>query len=270
MTRSHDDFQAACRHIPGGVNSPVRAFRGVGGDPVFFASGEGPCLVDVDGKRYKGQDVPCGQEGLMRLHFADVPIDEERHHIRIKVNAWFPCGATSFPVKFDTYALTGRVSILFKPPGDRIRLEIVIQHVGPQPGQEGMGFHLLRRQYRDVRGAIEQGAVGFRVQGDAQAAPGIEQTVALHREPASVELIVAVQREIVVESRQHGLATGIHGSYPGAGDVVLEAAEFGKGEIGLLDLLPDQHVGQAIRGPSNFGALRHGRSGCRGSVSSST
>ena len=52
MTRSHDDFQAACRHIPGGVNSPVRAFRGVGGDPVFFASGEGPCLVDVDGKRY--------------------------------------------------------------------------------------------------------------------------------------------------------------------------------------------------------------------------
>ncbi|MEN8108384.1 MAG: glutamate-1-semialdehyde 2,1-aminomutase [Pseudomonadota bacterium] len=52
MTRSHDDFEAACRHIPGGVNSPVRAFRGVGGEPVFFASGDGPHLVDVDGKRY--------------------------------------------------------------------------------------------------------------------------------------------------------------------------------------------------------------------------
>ena len=52
MTRSHDDFQAACEHIPGGVNSPVRAFRGVGGDPVFFANGEGPYLFDVDGKRY--------------------------------------------------------------------------------------------------------------------------------------------------------------------------------------------------------------------------
>ncbi|MFV1973809.1 MAG: glutamate-1-semialdehyde 2,1-aminomutase [Thiohalobacterales bacterium] len=52
MTRSQDDFQAACRHIPGGVNSPVRAFRGVGGDPVFFAHGEGPWLVDVDGNRY--------------------------------------------------------------------------------------------------------------------------------------------------------------------------------------------------------------------------
>jgi glutamate-1-semialdehyde 2,1-aminomutase len=52
MTRSHDDFLAACEHIPGGVNSPVRAFRGVGGEPVFFASGEGPSLVDVDGRRY--------------------------------------------------------------------------------------------------------------------------------------------------------------------------------------------------------------------------
>jgi len=52
MTRSQDDFQAACRHIPGGVNSPVRAFRGVGGDPVFFAHGEGPWLFDVDGNRY--------------------------------------------------------------------------------------------------------------------------------------------------------------------------------------------------------------------------
>ncbi len=52
MTRSHDDFLAACERIPGGVNSPVRAFRGVGGEPVFFASGTGPYLVDVDGKRY--------------------------------------------------------------------------------------------------------------------------------------------------------------------------------------------------------------------------
>ncbi len=52
MTRSHDLFQAACRHIPGGVNSPVRAFKGVGGDPVFFSRGEGPWLFDADDKRY--------------------------------------------------------------------------------------------------------------------------------------------------------------------------------------------------------------------------
>ncbi|MCE2461444.1 MAG: glutamate-1-semialdehyde 2,1-aminomutase [Pseudomonadales bacterium] len=40
------------RSIPGGVNSPVRAFKGVGGTPVFFASGEGAWLTDVDGNRY--------------------------------------------------------------------------------------------------------------------------------------------------------------------------------------------------------------------------
>jgi glutamate-1-semialdehyde 2,1-aminomutase len=52
MTRSHDLFQSACQHIPGGVNSPVRAFKGVGGDPVFFTRGEGAWLYDADGKRY--------------------------------------------------------------------------------------------------------------------------------------------------------------------------------------------------------------------------
>jgi len=52
MTRSHDLFVAAQQHIPGGVNSPVRAFRGVGGDPVFFKHGEGAWITDEDDKRY--------------------------------------------------------------------------------------------------------------------------------------------------------------------------------------------------------------------------
>lgn len=52
MTRSHDLFVAAQRHIPGGVNSPVRAFYGVGGDPVFFERAAGPYLFDADGNRY--------------------------------------------------------------------------------------------------------------------------------------------------------------------------------------------------------------------------
>jgi glutamate-1-semialdehyde 2,1-aminomutase len=52
MTRSHDLFAAAQRHIPGGVNSPVRAFRSVGGDPVFFDSAAGAYVTDADGKRY--------------------------------------------------------------------------------------------------------------------------------------------------------------------------------------------------------------------------
>ncbi|MGB5098366.1 MAG: glutamate-1-semialdehyde 2,1-aminomutase [Porticoccaceae bacterium] len=52
MTRSEDCFAAAQRHIPGGVNSPVRAFRAVGGTPVFFARAEGSRLYDVDGNGY--------------------------------------------------------------------------------------------------------------------------------------------------------------------------------------------------------------------------
>ncbi len=52
MTQSEQLFEQARRHIPGGVNSPVRAFKGVGGTPIFFSRGEGPYLVDADGKRY--------------------------------------------------------------------------------------------------------------------------------------------------------------------------------------------------------------------------
>lgn len=45
-------FEQAKRLIPGGVNSPARAFGGVGGSPIFFERGEGPYLFDVDGNRY--------------------------------------------------------------------------------------------------------------------------------------------------------------------------------------------------------------------------
>lgn len=52
MSRSEILFKAAQAHIPGGVNSPVRAFKGVGGSPVFFKRGEGPFLYDEDDRRY--------------------------------------------------------------------------------------------------------------------------------------------------------------------------------------------------------------------------
>lgn len=52
MSRSEALFQEACRWIPGGVNSPVRAFRAVGGIPPFIARGEGAWVYDVDGRAY--------------------------------------------------------------------------------------------------------------------------------------------------------------------------------------------------------------------------
>jgi len=52
MSRSSDLFTAAQKHIPGGVNSPVRAFSGVGGDPVFFKKAKGAYVFDEDGNQY--------------------------------------------------------------------------------------------------------------------------------------------------------------------------------------------------------------------------
>jgi glutamate-1-semialdehyde 2,1-aminomutase len=52
MTRSHALFVEAQNLLPGGVNSPVRAFRGVGGDPVFIERAKGEYLYDVDGNCY--------------------------------------------------------------------------------------------------------------------------------------------------------------------------------------------------------------------------
>lgn len=52
--------------IPGGVNSPVRAFKGVGGTPIFFRAGNGPYLIDVEGKKYI--DYVCSWGPLIHGH----------------------------------------------------------------------------------------------------------------------------------------------------------------------------------------------------------
>lgn len=52
MTRSESLYQQAQQFIPGGVNSPVRAFNGVGGKPVFFKAARGAYLIDEDQKEY--------------------------------------------------------------------------------------------------------------------------------------------------------------------------------------------------------------------------
>lgn len=52
MNQSSILFQEAQQVIPGGVNSPVRAFKSVGGDPIFFKQGKGAYLIDVDNQSY--------------------------------------------------------------------------------------------------------------------------------------------------------------------------------------------------------------------------
>src|SRR5215470_3307279 len=71
MTESSRLFAIAERIIPGGVNSPVRAFRGVGGQPFFVARAEGPRLWDVDGRSYLDF---VGSWGPLVLGHAPAPV----------------------------------------------------------------------------------------------------------------------------------------------------------------------------------------------------
>ncbi|ABW15467.1 glutamate-1-semialdehyde-2,1-aminomutase [Parafrankia sp. EAN1pec] len=63
---SDDLFRRAQRVVPGGVNSPVRAFRAVGGTPRFMTSGSGPRLVDADGRTYV--DLVCSWGPMILGH----------------------------------------------------------------------------------------------------------------------------------------------------------------------------------------------------------
>ena len=64
--RSGKAFEAAREVIPGGVNSPVRAFRAVGGKPIFVKQGQGAWIEDVDGNRYV--DYVCSWGPLILGH----------------------------------------------------------------------------------------------------------------------------------------------------------------------------------------------------------
>jgi len=70
--RSSALFAAAQRVMPGGVSSPVRAFRGVGGTPRFVARGAGPRVVDVDGNEYVDYVLSWGALALGHAHPAVV------------------------------------------------------------------------------------------------------------------------------------------------------------------------------------------------------
>ncbi|MEV6821217.1 glutamate-1-semialdehyde 2,1-aminomutase [Nocardiopsis dassonvillei] len=66
-------FQRASAVVPGGVNSPVRAFGAVGGTPPFFVKGEGPYLTDADGRQYV--DLVCSWGPLILGHAAPAVVE---------------------------------------------------------------------------------------------------------------------------------------------------------------------------------------------------
>jgi glutamate-1-semialdehyde 2,1-aminomutase len=91
VTRSAELFDRAKGVLPGGVNSPVRAFRAVGGTPFFVASAAGSCLTDVDGKRYV--DYVCSWGPLILGHAPPAVLDAVRRAAERGWTYGAPCEA---------------------------------------------------------------------------------------------------------------------------------------------------------------------------------
>ncbi|MFW6287021.1 MAG: glutamate-1-semialdehyde 2,1-aminomutase, partial [Candidatus Sumerlaeota bacterium] len=89
MTRSEDLFQQAQQHIPGGVNSPVRAFKSVGGVPPFIAKAKGARMWDVDGNEYI--DHMCSWGPMILGHSPDFIVDILKQEIANGTSYGAPC-----------------------------------------------------------------------------------------------------------------------------------------------------------------------------------
>lgn len=111
MSRSHELFVEAQKHLVGGVNSAVRAFRAVGGEPVFIRRGEGAWIEDVDGRRYVDYVLSYGPLAVGHAHPAVVAAVSEA------VTRGLSFGA---PCELET-RLAQRIKALF-PSIDRLRM----------------------------------------------------------------------------------------------------------------------------------------------------
>ena len=94
-TRSHPRsaqlYERASRVIPGGVNSPVRAFRAVGGTPLFFVNGRGAYLTDADGRSYL--DLVCSWGPLILGHAHQTVVEAVAQACRQGTTFGAPCPA---------------------------------------------------------------------------------------------------------------------------------------------------------------------------------
>jgi len=115
MPRSHERsallFEEAQKLIPGGVNSPVRAFRGVGGNPVFMDRGDGSRIFDVDGNGYVDYVMSWGP-----LIFGHAPM-----HVREAITYAVSRG-TSFGASTEKEIDLARAIVDAVPSIDKVRL----------------------------------------------------------------------------------------------------------------------------------------------------
>jgi glutamate-1-semialdehyde 2,1-aminomutase len=110
-TNSEKLWKKAQRYIPGGVNSPVRAFKGVGGTPIFVERGKGANIWDVDGKKYV--DHVCSWGPLILGHA------EKEVSARLKKVI---SHGTSFGIPTDRESELARMVIRAVPSVEKLRL----------------------------------------------------------------------------------------------------------------------------------------------------
>lgn len=111
LEKSKKLFERAQRFIPGGVNSPARAFKSVGGTPVFIEKAKGSILTDVDGKEYIDY---VGSWGPMILGHAYEPVIEAVKEIAAK--------STSFGAPTEIEVKMAELVKQMVPGVDKIRM----------------------------------------------------------------------------------------------------------------------------------------------------
>ncbi|KAF1084710.1 Glutamate-1-semialdehyde 2,1-aminomutase [Sporotomaculum syntrophicum] len=111
FTKSAQLFTEAVNYIPGGVNSPVRAFQAVGGKPVFIAKGEGALLTDVDGNTYIDY---VGSWGPLVLGHRHPEVVKALHNCLEK--------GTSFGAPTELETLLAKMIVEAMPSVDMVRL----------------------------------------------------------------------------------------------------------------------------------------------------
>jgi len=109
--RSRELYAEAQRLMPGGVNSPVRAFGAVGGEPPFVERGEGPYIWDVDGNRYV--DLVCSWGPLILGH---------AHPAVVDAVCAAACKGTTFGAPTEAESVLASMIVEAFPSIDRVRL----------------------------------------------------------------------------------------------------------------------------------------------------
>jgi glutamate-1-semialdehyde 2,1-aminomutase len=121
--KSQEAYARACRVIPGGVNSPARAFGAVGGQPVFIARGEGPYLIDLDGNRYLDYVGSWGPLILGHAHPRVVRAVEEALHRGASFGA--PCEAETQLAELVTQVMPAVEMVRFVSSGTEATMSAI-------------------------------------------------------------------------------------------------------------------------------------------------